>query len=193
MISNYPKLGKVVTSLVFLFLFTISVAFAYEECSAKQPVDETPCLILLQSSEVCTSISVMFYNISSYLSTTTMQQYSPFVCSANFTFNQVGTYNFNYTTGDAGAIVLEEGNKMIYLIYLGIGVTIALMVLGLKIQNQPIIAIDGILFLTLGFWLFKNGFSIYQNLITDALGLIGIMIGGYFLIMATLSMIDEGF
>lgn len=175
-------------ALLFIFILSFSVS-AYDECKSKQPADQVPCLVLLPSTS-CSNISISFYNGTTYLQNTNMTTYSPFVCSAAFNFTALGTYNFNYSTGDSGSIVVTEGSTMINLLYFAIVLVVGLMILGLWLNNQPILAIDGFLMLILGIWMFVNGYSIYNNMITQMIAGIFCALGGYFLTMSTLSMIE---
>jgi len=190
-VTSDIKLGKLRAFLILFFILLIPTALSYDECQEYQSLDKIPCIILLPSATNCTLISVSFYNQSTLLDTQTMFQYSPVICSANFTYNATGTYNFNYSTGDSGAITVEEGNAMIYLLYFGLVLIALLMILGLYMQNQPVLAIDGFLMLVVGVWIFIYGFSIYNNMVTQMLGTVIFALGGYFLTMATLSMIES--
>jgi hypothetical protein len=173
----------------FLILFSVNV-WSIDECESKQPADKIPCLILLQTSVYCNTVAVDFFNESVFLSSQTMWTYSDFICAANFTYTQLGTYNFNYSIGDYGALTVEEGFKMINLLYFALIVVIALLIYALYLQSNELSAISGMMLLIFGVWFVKNGFSIYQNMLTDTFGVVMIAVGGWLLIMSTLSMIE---
>jgi hypothetical protein len=175
--------------MLFLFLF-IPSALAFDECSEQQPVDKIPCYLTLPWTGSCNAVTVEIYNESNYLSTLTMEQYSPVYCSANFTYSSIGTYNFNYSTGDTWTMEVEEGNKMIYLLYFGLIAIVALMILGLYLQNQALLLLCGLITLIVSVVIFINGFSIYNNLMTQAIASLLFAVGAYFSVMSGLSMIE---
>lgn len=190
MTHSNARAGKTLVILAMIFLFILPSALSYDACRDKQSSDAIPCVLLFPSGQNCSNILVNFYNTSTYLSSQNMSAYSPFVCSANFTYNTTGTYNFNYSTGDSGVIVVEEGNKMIYLLYFGLAMIVLLMVLGLWKQDQRVLLIDGLLMLVIGVWIFINGFSIYNNMVTQMIGTVIFGLGMYFSFMAGMSMIE---
>ena len=110
--------------LICLVLFS-PLVFGLEECQGTINEEETPCLVLLPSND-CNPITIDFYfNASTFLYSTNMSTYSPFTCNATFNATLIGTYTFNYTTGDSGSIIITEGNMnffnlLVYIVFTGI-------------------------------------------------------------------------
>ena len=177
--------------MALFLLFLIPNIFSYEGCrDASINVDDIPCLFFLPYDGNCADVSVTIYLSNISVDSQTMFNRSPDVCGAYFNFTTLGTYTGNYSTGDTFKFIVEEGNKMIYLLYFGLIVSIGLLALGFYLKNNPITAIGGFFLLVLGLWIIKNGFSIYDNLVTDGLGTVFIALGGYFLIMSVVAMVE---
>jgi len=107
--------------LIIFFLLLLFNVYSLENCGGEVILNtDIPCYILLPSSKDCTNLGVSVYHDSStLLFETTLCQYSPTQC--NFTFNgtldnenniALGTYTWNYSTGDTGKINVEEDNML---------------------------------------------------------------------------------
>lgn len=170
---------------LILFLILVNSVLAVEECQGTMETDDIPCYVLLptnQSLVSCNSISVAFYNISMNVYNQTMDIYSPFNCNATFNQTNVGTYNFLYSTGDSGSIIVKEGNMISLLLYFALASGIILLILGITKEDQTVTAISAFIFLILGLHIGLSGFSIVNNLLTNAISIGFIGLGAYILI-----------
>lgn len=160
---------------LLLILLIIPLVFAtgqIEECKGTVDTDELPCQVLLPYNGDCTTLSVSFYNATEFIYQAEMGVYSPFKCNATFNETSVGTYVFNYTTGDSGSIIVEEGVRMsffnltVYLVFMGVGLLfIAFMhifdnVSGAKIAYGSIAS--AIFFIVVA--MLASGFEVVRNI-----------------------------
>jgi len=182
--------GRVIPFLILFLFLLIPFTLAIDECKSHQPSDKIPCYIFLNYNSTCSDLTVSFYNASSLLVTKSMEQYSPFICSVNFTYSSVGTYNFNYSTRDSGAIVVEDGTTMIYLLYFGLAVIALLTMWAFKTQDQRVFLINGLLMLVMGLYIWINGFGVYNDMGSKMVATVIFGIGMYFTFMASMSMVD---
>jgi len=125
--------------LIIVILLLPALAAALEECKGTATTEEIPCLILLPYTDNCSTVTVSYYrNGSTYLRTSFMSQYSPFLCNETFNFTlptgiDILTYTFNYSTGDTGSIIVERDvtmnffNLLVYIVFLA--TTIVLIIL----------------------------------------------------------------
>lgn len=96
--------------LVVVVLSTMAFA-ELDECKGTVNQEQVPCLVFLPYMGDCTAVDVSFFrNGSTFIYTEQMFQLNSFTCNATFTEDELGTYVFNYTTGDSGSITVEEGN-----------------------------------------------------------------------------------
>lgn len=183
-------------SLLFLILlvsFSTIIYAEYDNCKGTIRSEDVPCHILLPyniSTLVCTNVVAGVYNITDNIYNQTMTAYNDFFCNATFNQSSVGTYTILYSTGDTGTIVVEEGNKMIYLLYFALVVIIGLFVVGQYWEMYEFVSISGILTLCFGIFVFMNGFNGLQNLIVEAISIIAILIGFYFFIGPVLEYLE---
>lgn len=87
-------------------------------------------------------------------------------------------------------------NILIALFWFAFCLAVLLMIIGFYLSNQPMLAISGFLWITVGLYFYIYGWSGTNNMVTLAIGTVCVALGGYFLIMSTLSMIegdDEGY
>ena len=106
---------------LLIFLILLTPIYALINCDGEVIKDtDVPCLILLPYTEACTSLFTdIYYNGSTFIYSTQMSQYSPTQCSIIFNASLsstgtivIGTYSFNFSTGDTGKINVEEDSML---------------------------------------------------------------------------------
>lgn len=116
--------------LIFLSVFTT----AYNECKGTMTYNDVPCYVLLPVNITvtpCTTLNVTIYNKTTKLISNKMATYSPYFCYTNFSYTTYGTYNFFYSTGDTGTIIMQEDvDNRYYLYVIAIVAMIFFLVLG---------------------------------------------------------------
>lgn len=170
--------------ILFLLIFLVPLVSAAldDECKGTITNDEVPCQIFLDNSNCSAQDVTFFFNGSTQLDTRSMDTYNPFLCNQTFNYSTLGTYSGNYTSGDAFTIIVEEGNKLILLLYFSIALLFGLLILGMTQQDPMFTAISGIGFVILGVWMAINGFSVLNNLVTQGISIIFIGVGSYIFI-----------
>lgn len=122
---------------IIWLLLLIPIASALEECKGTIVTTESPCLVLLPYTGDCTALEVYFYNETTHLHTTTMFNYSDFLCNGTFNYSILGTYVFNYSTGDTGSIIVENDSDMMLAITVGLGIFSAMLLfLAFKLEES---------------------------------------------------------
>lgn len=161
---------------------------ALDECRGTMHNNKVPCMLLLQFNEtplICGSYSVSIYNQSTLIYSETMGNYSPFMCNATFNQTGYGTYNFQYSTGDTGSIVIEEDIDNRYYLYIVALITFFILLgLGYYLKDRVFITLSGITLIVTALNIFINGFS---NLVNELLrnGIVVVLWGiGAYLIIA---------
>lgn len=115
--------------LIILLLIILPGMYALEECKGTITPEESPCILILPYFGTCSDLGVdIYFNASTFLYHSTMGVYAPFSCNASFNQTVLGTYVFNYTTGDSGSIIIEAGNMnffnlSIYMFFTGVIIT----------------------------------------------------------------------
>ena len=165
-----------------------------EECKGTITTGEVPCLIFLPNND-CSDKTISFYMNNTNLGTRDMGQFNPFLCNATFNYTvPLGTYVFNYSTGDTGSIILEGGMNMIYLLYFGIIVVAILLSIGFIKEDATFliqrllhrVIYGGILLMVIGIWLGIYGFSTVDNFMNQSIAVVAIAIGAYIFIRTNL-------
>lgn len=115
---------RLIMTLSIIFLILPLTSLGYEECKGTMDSDEIPCLLLLTTTDDCSTTYVTIYrNGSTELDTKQMFQYSPIDCNATFNYSTpLGTYTGNYSNGDSFSIIVEDGNMnffmlLVYLVF----------------------------------------------------------------------------
>lgn len=170
--------------LVFFFILIIlPTIYARMECpSGTINQDDIPCYLLLQFNESnldCSDHTISIYNETDNLYNQTMGNYSPFFCYGIFNETTLGTYVFQYDTGDTGSIIVEGGLRMIYLFYFGLAVAVIFFILGLWKEDKTFTSISGILIFILGVYIAINGFNELSNMLTLSLATVFWGLGAY--------------
>jgi hypothetical protein len=168
---------------LFLFLFFSSFVFAIDNCKGSVfSSDDVPCYILYPYKDNCSGINATTNLNNVSIDNQTMLRYDPYFCYSLFNHTTLGTYTIGFDpVGDTADIVLEEGNKMIYLLYIVIILAIALMIFAYIRQDVNIAAISSFAMLAIGMYIIINGFSIYDNILTKVIGTVLIGLGAYIL------------
>ena len=111
-----------------------------EECKGTMTSTEIPCTLFLPYTDTCTDLYVSIYNTTSIIYETQMEEYTPFLCNATFNISEVGSYVFNYSTGDSGSIIVENDDDMMLAITIGIGIFAGLLLfLAFKLDESHFI------------------------------------------------------
>ncbi len=177
---------------IIIFILMASLASAISECQTEMEPDEVPCLVLLPSTAACSTIEISsFDNATLPIKTETMGTHSPFMCNSTFTFTAVGIYAFNYTTGDTGSITIKEGRIMEFLLYFVAALAIIFLVIALWKQDTNFAFFSGFMFMILGIFIFRNGFSTLSNFATESAAIILMGIGAYITFRATIEHLNE--
>lgn len=183
-------------SIIFFALISSTSILALDNCKGVMNPNEVPCLLLLQFNQtplVCTDYSISMYNESDFLYSQNMSNYSPFMCYATYNISSLGTFNFQYSTGDTGTIKMEAGymNIVTYIFLFGMVVMFMIMMHTFKKQEGVSIsmgAISGGLCFLISAMLF-TGFDLIEGVILfiDAnywIAIITIILGMYNVLMA---------
>lgn len=183
---------KLILFFVMLALFT-RLSLGLDECTGTVLADDVPCLIFLPSTGVnCTATQVQLYRENITLSIQTMDDYSPAQCNATFNYSSpIGTYNFNYTTGDTGSIIVKEGIVINLLLYFGLATALIVWGAGIWLRDANIISLAAIVLVIMGLFIWNNGFSVLNNLVTQTLGMIFAALGSYLFIRVNMEAFQE--
>ena len=197
-LSLKPKLKPLILTL--MLLVGTQAALGQEECKGTVTLEEVPCLTLLplnQSSTACSTVSVQFYKNATSLYTQQMGTYSPVVCNGTFdpsrnnSGSALGTYTFQYSTGDSGSIIVEAGFMEILLWFFAILGVIGLLVFGFSKEDSIVLSLAGFLLIVMGVFMIINGFSIFLNTITNAISYIMFGLGGYIIIKSNMESLQS--
>ena len=175
--------------------FTINTSFYfgnYKICDkASVTLDDLPCIQLFEHDDCNQSLDLYYGN--DYSKVSYLGEYNAFYCGFVFNESVIGNYFIDYSSGDKDFIILKEGNIMIQLFWFGLVLAIALMILGIYLHNHSMISVAGFLEIILGIFIFINGYSIYNNMVTQIIGTVLFAIGCYYLTISTLASVDEGY
>ena len=177
-------------SFIFLILFLSTVAYAMDECSGKIDTDDVPCHVFLPNNETgtpdCDGITISYYFNETFLYSQAMTNFTPFLCNSTFNQTDLGTYTFLFSTGDIGSIILEEGLKMILMLYFVIAMIIAMLGVALWKEDTTLASIGGFLTMILGIWIGIDGFGTLNNLLSNAIAVVFICVGFYIVLKVNL-------
>ncbi len=157
--------------IILLILLMNQVVYGTIDCKGIMNKGELPCLIISSWSFNCSQHQVNIFNeVPSLLRNASLADYGE-TGYCNLTFGvatnetEIGSYLFNWTTGDTSKLIIEEDNNM--LIALVIGVT---FIVGLFIfltfatkEDKPFLAN----FFFLGIFIFTTVLSFLLWKITD--------------------------
>jgi len=150
---------------IFLLIFLlIPIALAIDECERTVFDTDVPCLILLPNSTSCDSITISFYQNTTFLYTQTMSFYESFNCNVTFNQTEQGVYTFLYSTGDTGTItVTEDIDNRYYLYLVAVLFFFGLLFLGYYLEDGTPTILAGMLSCILAINLYQNGFPLLTN------------------------------
>lgn len=114
-----------------------------------------------------------------------------FKCNATFNISQVGSYQFFYSTGDSGTIIVKGGNKMELLMYFAMTLTFILLIIGLWLRDKTLLNISGILLFVIGVFIAINGFGVLNNMLSNTVAIICWAVGAYVMIKTNIEEIQE--
>jgi hypothetical protein len=160
-------------SLLALLIFFLSFSFAssLEECPGETiSPEDIPCLILYPLPGNCVSESINVFNATDLLYTQQLENYPGSQCKATFNVSQIGTYAFNFTTGDTGSIVVEENNMIdlfhvsVYAVFGVLGIIFMFMMHLFKEDNTTMVygALSSVSWLLLAV-INLSGFHLIRN------------------------------
>ena len=176
---------------VIIALMLTSLCYAVQ-CEETISIGQN-CTMLSPELTTCTNYNYEIYSLAGYIANGSLSVVNDSIYSLLFNYTQAeGGYIVKVCDGSTREIYVKGDESMIYL-WFALVVGIALMVLGLYSENYSLSAIGGFVFLTLGLWIFTQGYGIYINMITSLIGVVFIGCGGYFLIMSVLSLIEKGY
>ena len=126
---------------IIMALFLIPIVYSLTDCSGIMNPGKVPCLVInsWQYENPCNTYTVkIFYSneTPNLLDTRTMGDYGTVTSRCNITFNYttLGSYLFNFSSGDSASIIIEGEDEMASLsvmLFIG-GITFFLIFMGLK-------------------------------------------------------------
>lgn len=138
------------------------------------------------SESACASISVDYYNVSDLLYGQAMNQYNSFACNSTFNQTRLGTYTFDFSTGDSGSIIVEVGYQMMILWFFALAIVVGLVIFGFMKEDVYVLSFSGILMIVMGFFLWFNGFSVFINIVTQTFAMILWGLGAYVIVKSNI-------
>jgi len=118
-------LTKVIGVYAPIFLILMSFAYSIGECKGGVITeDDSPCYIFLPFNATpihSASYSVSVYQNTTLVYSTTLFNYSTFICGATFNQSEINSYVFQFSNGDSGSINVVEATGMVFfnlLVYL---------------------------------------------------------------------------
>lgn len=107
----HKKLMRTIPPMIVMILL-VPLVFSLDECKGVMTTEDIPCLVFLPVTNGCGPIELEFFRDTTFLETRDMGTFTPFLCNTTFNFTTLGTYSFNYSTGDTGTIILEEDRML---------------------------------------------------------------------------------
>ena len=202
------KLTKVIGIYIPIFLILMSLAYSIGECKGGVITeDDSPCYIFLPFNDTsinCTTYSVSVYQNTTLLYSTSLFNYSTFICGATFNQSEIGGYVFQYSNGDSGSIIIREATGMVFfnlLVYLILfSASIIFTVMAHKYSDN---AGAPVVFGTLGFTLafiatgmIYSGFSVIKGVtfifdVNYYFGILAAIIGLYSLLCTINTLLEH--
>lgn len=158
--------------IIILTLLTIPLVYSLKDCEGPTITKgELPCLIISSWSFDCSQHSVLIFNeVPELLRNASLVDYG-LTSRCNLTFGenenetQIGSYLFNWTTGDSSKLIIKEDNNMLIALVIGITFIVALFIFltfAVK-EDKPFLAN----FFFLGIFIFTTVLSFLLWKITD--------------------------
>ena len=120
--------------LIMVLLF-LPIAYALQDCEGPTITKgELPCLIISSWSFDCEQHYVKIFNeVPSFLRNASLADYGE-TSRCNLTFGQntneteIGSYLFNWTTGDSSKLIIKEDNNMLIALVIGVAFIVGLFI-----------------------------------------------------------------
>ena len=121
--------------ILILTLLAIPLATALKDCEGPTITkSELPCLIISSWSFDCSQESVNIFNETPLLvRNASLGNYGE-TSKCNLTFGnaanetKIGSYLFNWTTGDTSKLIIKEDNNMLIALVIGVSIIVALFI-----------------------------------------------------------------
>lgn len=101
-------------------VLVLPLSYGLKECQDVIEPDEVPCYVSTtwDYPNECRDYTVDIYNVTgNHLITMNLSDYgTTYFCVFNFTYSDVGTYQFNISSGDSGSVTVGVTNYMISII-----------------------------------------------------------------------------
>ena len=185
---------KLITILIFIL--SIGLVSALDECKGTVNPDEVPCAVLLPVNTTltnCNTINISFYSNTTLLESHFMTTLNPFMCDGNFTQTDLGTYAIQYSTGDSGSITVEEQiNNRYFLYVISLVVFFIMLGIGYYIQDELFLILAGMLSIVLALNLFVNGFpGLTNTFLQNSMIIVLAGIGFYYVLVPSVELIER--
>ena len=120
--------------MILLILLMTQVVYAIIDCTGTVTKGELPCLIISSWSFDCSLHSVRIFNeVPSLLRDASLADYGA-TSRCNLTFGnaqnetEIGSYLFNWTTGDSSKLIIKEDDSMLIALVIGVTFIVALFI-----------------------------------------------------------------
>lgn len=178
---------KTIISLTFIFLLSLTLVYALDECKGTMNENEPPCYLLLPvntTETACNTLIVHIYNDSNSLYNQTMNQFNYFTCNATFNKTEWATYSFLYSTSDSGTIIIEENEDNTYYLYISVFIVLfVLLIIGYWLEEENFHIIAGMLCAIIAINIWINGFpNLTNDFLKNGIAIVLAGIGFYFIV-----------
>ena len=185
---------KLITILIFIL--SIGLVSALDECKGTVNPNGVPCSVLLPVNTTltnCNTINVSFYSNTTLLESHFMTTLNPFMCNGNFTQTDFGTYGIQYSTGDSGSITVEEDINNAYFLYvISLIVFFIMLGIGYSIEDEVFLILSGMLSIVLALNLFINGFpGLTSAFLQNSIVIVLAGIGFYYVLVPSIEVIEK--
>ena len=170
-----------------MVLLLIPIVSAIDHCESEMMPGEIPCMVVSTWDYPgdCNAYQVSIYDETpSLLTTLNMSLYGVTGrCNVTFEYTERGSYTLNFTSSDAGTIIVNDSENRYYLYIVALAVFIVLLILGFWLQEAPFVIISGMLSVVMAIHIYMNGFPNLANTFLQN-GIVIVLAGiGFFLIM----------
>ena len=182
--------------VILIFILSIGLVSALDECKGTVNPDEVPCSVLLPVNTTltnCNTINVSFFSNTTLVDSHFMNTLNPFMCNGNFTQTDFGTYAIQYSTGDSGSITVEEEiNNRYFLYVVSLIVFLIMLGIGYHIEDEVFLILAGMLSTVLAINLFVNGFpGLANTFLQNSIVVVLAGIGFYYILVPTVELIES--
>ena len=121
--------------LILMVLLMVQIAYAIKDCEGPTITKgDLPCLIISSWSFDCSLYSVRIFNeVPSLLRNASLADYGG-TSKCNLTFGnaqnetEIGSYLFNWTTGDSSKLIITEDDSMLIALVIGVTFIVGLFI-----------------------------------------------------------------